>query len=337
MLDLTPAPRPSVCARCSTELSGLALVCPSCSALVYRERLEDLAARATSAAGAGDRATARALWEEARVLVPPQSQQYQVIGQHLAALADETPGVALTGTGGSNAGGSWWSRGAAAAVTIGVLLIGKLKFLLLGLTKLSTFASMFGFIAVYWSIHGWPLAVGLAGSIYIHEMGHVAMLRRLGIQAGAPLFIPGVGAMVMLKEHITDPVVDARIGLAGPVWGLGAAVASWLTYLLAGAPIWLAITELTGFLNLFNLIPIWQLDGSRGFHALSRQERWIVLAAIGLAIWLTGVGVLWIVGAVALFRTLTGDEGPGHQPTMMTFAGLVLALSWFARHVVTRT
>jgi len=305
--------------------------------LVYRERLEDLAARATSAAGAGDRATARALWEEARVLVPPQSQQYQVIGQHLAALADETPGVALTGTGGSNAGGSWWSRGAAAAVTIGVLLIGKLKFLLLGLTKLSTFASMFGFIAVYWSIHGWPLAVGLAGSIYIHEMGHVAMLRRLGIQAGAPLFIPGVGAMVMLKEHITDPVVDARIGLAGPVWGLGAAVASWLTYLLAGAPIWLAITELTGFLNLFNLIPIWQLDGSRGFHALSRQERWIVLAAIGLAIWLTGVGVLWIVGAVALFRTLTGDEGPGHQPTMMTFAGLVLALSWFARHVVTRT
>ena len=337
MLDLTPDSRPRACARCSTELSALTLVCPSCSALVYRERLEDLAARATSAAGAGDRATARALWEEARVLVPPQSQQYQVIGQHLAALADETPGVPLTGTGGSNAGGSWWSRGAAAAVTIGVLLIGKLKFLLLGLTKLSTFASMFGFIAVYWSIHGWPLAVGLAGSIYIHEMGHVAMLRRLGIQAGAPLFIPGVGALVMLREHITDPVIDARIGLAGPVWGLGAAVASWLTYLLTGAPIWLAITELTGFLNLFNLIPIWQLDGSRGFHALSRQERWIVLAVIGFAIWLTGVGVLWLVGAFAVFRTLRGEEGPGHQPSMLTFAGLVIALAWFARHVVTRT
>ena len=43
----------------------------------------------------------------------------------------------------------------------------------------------------------------------------VAMLRRLGIAAGAPLFIPGVGALVMLKEHVTDPIVDARIGLAG--------------------------------------------------------------------------------------------------------------------------
>jgi Zn-dependent protease len=336
MLDFTPDVRPSTCARCSTELSALALVCPSCSALVYRERLEDLAARASRATTEGDRATARALWEQARTLVPPQSEQYRQIGDRLAALADEVPGLpSASPTDHSNS--SWWKKSAAAAATIGFLLIGKLKFLLLGLTKLSTFASMFGFIAVYWSIHGWPLAVGLAGSIYIHEMGHVAMLRRLGIQAGAPMFIPGVGAFVMLKEHVSDPIADARIGLAGPVWGLGAAVASWLTYLATGAPIWLAITELTGFLNLFNLIPIWQLDGSRGFHALSFQERWIVIAVICIALWLTGVGVLWLVAGVALFRTLRDDAGPGHQPTLLTFAGLVLALSWFARHVVTRS
>ena len=331
MLDLTPWARPRACVRCSTELSTLALVCPSCSALVHRERLEDLAARATSAASAGEHATARALWEEARALVPAQSEQHRLIGERLAAVGDDTSSVSPPAEGGSNR--SWWAQGAAAAATIGVLLLGKLKFLLLGLTKLSTFASMFGFIAVYWSIHGWPLAVGMASSIYIHEMGHVAMLRRLGIQAGAPLFIPGVGALVMLKEHITDPVTDARIGLAGPVWGLGAAVASWLVYLATGAPIWLAITELTGFLNLFNLIPMWQLDGSRGFHALSFHERWIVLAVIGAALWLTGVGVLWIVGGVALFQTMRGDAGPGHQPTLLTFAGLVLALSWFARSV----
>jgi Zn-dependent protease len=337
MLDLTPDARPRACVRCSTELSALALVCPSCSALVYREQLEDLASRASSATMAGDRATARALWEEARTLVPPESEQYRQIGERLAAIGDGAPAGAPSARVNDSSNRSWWKSIGAVGITIGVLLIGKLKFLLLGLTKLSTFASMFGFIAVYWSIHGWPLAVGLAGSIYIHEMGHVAMLRRLGIHAGAPLFIPGVGALVMLKEHVSDPIKDARIGLAGPVWGLGAAVASWLTYLATGAPIWLAITELTGFLNLFNLIPIWQLDGSRGFHALSRQERWIVVAAIAFALWLTGVGVLWLVGAVAVFRAVRGEAGPGHQPTLLTFAGLVLALSWFARHVVTRT
>jgi Zn-dependent protease len=339
MLDLTRHHiGPRTCARCSTELSDLALVCPSCSALVYRKQLEDLAARAASATTEGDRVTARALWEEARALVPAQSEQYQHIGQRLAALSDAiVPGLPASAQGTDQSNRSWWKSIAAAAATIGFLLIGKLKFLLLGLTKLSTFASMFGFIGVYWSIYGWPLAVGLGVSIYIHEMGHVAMLRRLGIQADAPLFIPGVGAMVMLREHITDPVIDARIGLAGPVWGLGAAVASWLTYLATGAPIWLAITELTGFLNLFNLIPVWQLDGSRGFHALSRQERWILISTIGLALWLTGVGVLWLIAAVALFRTVRGESGPGHSRTLLTYAGLVLALSWYARAVTERT
>src|SRR3954471_13168546 len=119
-------------------------------------------------------------------------------------------------------------------------------------------------------------------------MGHVAMLRRLGIVAGAPLFIPGVGAVVMLKQHVVDPIADARIGLAGPVWGLGAGVTAVMAYYATGARIWLAIAELTGFINLFNLIPIWQLDGSRGFHALGRAQRWIVVAIVIIALLLTG-------------------------------------------------
>ena len=198
---------------------------------------------------------------------------------------------------------------------------------------MSTVVSVFGFIGVYWSIHGWPLAVGLAVSIYVHEMGHVAMLRRLGIDAGAPLFIPGVGAFVMLKQRITDPVVDARIGLAGPVWGLSGAIAAWCVHLTTGGPVWLAIAELTAFINLFNLIPVWQLDGSRGFHALSREERWLVVGVMACALWLTDTRLLWIVGAVAVFQAIRTQPGPGHRPTVITFAGLVLALSWLASAV----
>src|SRR5687767_13472717 len=337
MLDLAPRAVPAACDRCGTELPPASLACPSCGALVHRARLKELAATATAAAASGDRASAIPHWREALALVPVGSEQHRIIGARISELTDAA-GAAPAAGAASQEGGApkrWvWTQVIGGAAGVALLVGSKLKFLLLGLTKLSTFASMFGFIAVYWSIHGWPLAVGLAGSIYIHEMGHVAMLRRLGIQAGAPLFIPGVGALVMLKEHVSDPIANARIGLAGPVWGLGAAVASWLTYLATGAPIWLAITELTGFLNLFNLIPIWQLDGSRGFHALSREQRWIVLAVIGFALWLTGVGVLWIVGAVALYRTLRAEAGPGHQPSMLTFGGLVIALAWFARDVV---
>ena len=86
-------------------------------------------------------------------------------------------------------------------------------------------------------------------------------------------------------------------------------------------------------MNLFNLLPIWQLDGSRGFHALSTEERWAVAGAIGLVLFVTGQRMLWIVLAVAVFRAVKGPAGPGHRPTLLTFVGLVAALAWLGRAV----
>lgn len=54
------------------------------------------------------------------------------------------------------------------------------------------------------------------------------------------------------------------MGLAGPLWGLAAAIAAALAYLATDAPIWAAIARFGAWINLFNLLPVWQLDGSRG-------------------------------------------------------------------------
>ena len=323
---------PLTCAKCGTQVPPSALACPACLALVHSAQLTDLAQRASAASAAGDNQTARARWTEALALVPPASKQHSLISARIAAvplpLSDERPAQATHGN-----ARVWRRGGIGVAVSIALFSVGKLKFLLLGLTKASTFVSMFGFFAVYWSIYGWPLALGLVGTIYIHEMGHVAMLRRLGIQSGAPLFIPGMGALVMLKQHITDPIVDARIGLAGPVWGLGAAVGAGLMYLVTGADIWRAIAELTGFLNLFNLIPVWQLDGSRGFHALNRDERWLVVCAVAVTLLVTGQRMLFLIGGVAAYRAFRTTPGPGDRRTLATFVTLVAALAWIARAV----
>jgi Zn-dependent protease len=174
------------------------------------------------------------------------------------------------------------------------------------------------------------LALGLVLSIYIHEMGHVAMLRRLKIDAGAPLFIPGVGALVLLKQRIHDPRTDAAVGLAGPVWGLGAGLVALGGYVVTDAKIWLAIAQLTGFINLFNLIPVWQLDGARAFHALNRAERWVVVAGFGAMLLLTGQKLLIVIGAVAVWRAFQREAGPGDQRTLITFLVLIASLSWMA-------
>jgi Zn-dependent protease len=324
---------PVDCARCGTELSPDALACPACGSLIHGGTLKQLAADADVATRTGDLTSARNYWASALRLLPADSQQHAAINGRIAELTRRIDAAPAKNRPPESERAASWRRGAPGLVTLALILISKLKFLLLGLTKASTFLSMFAFFAVYWSTYGWPLALGLVLSIYIHEMGHVAMLRRLGIDAGAPMFIPGVGAFVMLKQHIGDPLTDAKIGLAGPVWGLGAALAAFGIYTVTGVPIWLAIAKLTGFLNLFNLIPVWQLDGSRGLHVLARWERWALVAAIALALMVTEQRLLLIVGGVAVWRALQQKTGPGDTGVLATFVVLVVTLSWLARGV----
>ncbi len=336
-MEATSAPRVesrSACAKCGTELAPHALACPACGVLVHANKLKELAASADAAVAAGELVQARELWERVLRFLPPDSGQYAQIRGRIGELAKRIEEAAPANEKRSRtAGGSWWKKGIGGAVAVVLLVLGKLKFLLLGLTKASTLFSMFAFFGVYWSTHGWPLALGLVISIYIHEMGHVAMLRRLGIAASAPMFIPGIGALVLLQEHVADPLADADIGLAGPIWGLGAGLAALAVYAVTKVPVWLAIAELNGYVNLFNLIPVWQLDGSRGFHALSRWERWVVVAVVALAFLLTGQKLLIIVGAVAVWRAVQREVGPGSGRVLATFVVLVAALSWMAMGV----
>ena len=307
------------------------LSCPACTTLVHGQELKTLAATADERAAAGDLAAARATWERALELLPPSSRQHQLINERVAELNERIKSMPAAPDAAPAGARPWWQRGALLAVTIGLFAIGKFKFLLLGLTKASTFLSMFAFFGVYWAAFGWALAGGLVVSIYIHEMGHVHALRRLGIAAGAPLFIPGLGALVLLKKRIEDPIEDARVGLAGPVWGLGAALAAYGVFRATGEPLWAAIAQLGGLINLFNLIPVWQLDGARGFHALSPAGRWAVVATIGAAYLVSGSGLLIIIGAVAAWRAWQPAVVAKPDPTTLgTFIVLIVALTWLA-------
>jgi Zn-dependent protease len=319
------------CAACATEIAPDALACPACHTLVYAGVLKDLAATAERQSAANDLTAARDTWTRALDLLPADSDQHRAIRTHITALNASIAQRATPAPKKVPSSAPAWKRGLAAVTTAVILLIGKLKFLILGLTKASTFLSMFAFFGVYWSAFGWPLALGLVVSIYIHEMGHVAELRRLGIAAGAPLFIPGLGALVRLRQHIDDPVTDARIGLAGPIWGLGAGVAAWIVGSITHSHTWFAIAQLTGYINLFNLIPVWQLDGSRGFHALNRTSRWLVVAATGAAFFVTSQRLLILVGLVGGYRATQPSTVRSDRRTLLTFVGLIVLLALLAR------
>ena len=134
-------------------------------------------------------------------------------------------------------------------------------------------------IAAYSLIWGWKFAVGFVLLLLVHEMGHVIQLRREGIPASAPMFIPFLGAVVMAKSLGDNATAEARVGLAGPVLGtLGRARADPDRARLTIPPATTSgsRSSFTGlFLNLFNLLPVVPLDGGRAMAALS-PKMWFV-------------------------------------------------------------
>jgi Zn-dependent protease len=148
----------------------------------------------------------------------------------------------------------------------------KAKAILLLLPKikvLSTSATMLVSIAAYSLIWGWSFAAGFVILLLIHEMGHVIQLRREGIEASAPMFIPFMGAFVAAKSMGDDAGAEARVGLAGPVLGSLACLVPVAIWQATGNEFWQALAFVGFFLNLFNLLPVLPLDGGRAMAALS--------------------------------------------------------------------
>jgi Zn-dependent protease len=185
---------------------------------------------------------------------------------------------------------------------------------------------MFVTMGVYWSLYGWKFAVGFVLGIYVHEMGHVWMLKHYGLRASAPMFIPGFGAFVSLYDSPQSVGQDARIGLAGPLWGAAAALACLPPAALLGSGVLFAVAHATAYINLFNLTPVWQLDGGRAFRALDRKQRLMLLALMVLLWFVTSQGMFLILALGAAWRAFAQrDFAPEpDQGVLAQFAGLLV-------------
>ncbi len=338
-----------ICTQCGTHLAPAALMCPGCGRLVHSARLKELAAAANRAEEADHPTAALEAWNNALSLLPPDSRQFQTVAERVSALgrvvdalpqghAPAPPESAGDAAKGGASGKSTWAKGASGVGVVALLLwkfkfvltfiLTKGKLLLLGLTKAGTFTSMLLSMGVYWAAFGWRFAVGLVISIYIHEMGHVAALRRYGIHASAPMFIPGLGAFIRLKQRMPDPRQDARVGLAGPLWGLGAAIAAYLVFLGTGWASWAAIARIGAWINLFNLMPIWQLDGGRGFESMTRTQRWWAVAAIATAWFFIEDGMLVLILIMAIIRACAQSKAKEpDQVCLVQYIFLIAVLS----------
>ncbi|MGH7919527.1 MAG: hypothetical protein ACREQM_06245, partial [Candidatus Dormibacteraceae bacterium] len=89
-----------------------------------------------------------------------------------------------------------WGGGIGGAL-LAIVAWGKYALLLgLKIPALLTLGSMALSFAAYAVFYGPWFAVGFVVMIFCHEMGHVVEIRRQGMRASAPLFIPFFGAAI---------------------------------------------------------------------------------------------------------------------------------------------
>jgi Zn-dependent protease len=177
-----------------------------------------------------------------------------------------------------------------------ILLLPKLK-------VLTTAGTMLVSIAAYAWLWGFPFAAGFVALLFVHEMGHVIQLRREGIKASAPMFIPFLGAVIGARSLGDNALAEARVGLAGPILGSVGAAACILIWHATGNDIWRALAFTGFFLNLFNLLPVVPLDGGRAMAAMAPAMWFVGFAALIPLVFIFPNPIILLIVLIGGFET----------------------------------
>ena len=325
------------CRRCGRELNLGALVCEHCQALVYSQELDRLGDSAKMMEGRGQLQKAREQWQMSLRFLPPDSPQAVSIQQHLRELEQTAAHQSIAQIPGAmqpppKPETPSWARRLGPLGPLAILLA-KAKFLLTALFKLKFLFSFIAFFGVYWALWGPRFGIGFAVMILIHEMGHYIDVKRRGLPAEMPVFLPGFGAYVRWQAMGVSLETRAAVALAGPLAGFLAALVAAGLWFRTGDPLWAALARIGAVLNLLNLIPVWVLDGGQAAKALGRTERLVLLGAC-IAFWLLlGQGMFALVALGFGYQAFFAGELPAYPSwkTMAYFLWVLAALGFLIR------
>ena len=301
-----------------------ATACPRCHALIYAAELNRISREARTLEAKGATAEAREAWNRALTLLPPESTQAQWVRDHLRSL--ETGQVMAPAQPAAAKPQHPWAKRLGPLAPL-LIVLAKAKTALLLLFKLKFLFSFLAFIWIYSVMFGWRFGVGFALSILIHELGHYIDIKRRGLPAEMPVFLPGLGAYVRWNALGVTLRQRAQISLAGPLAGWMAAAVCFLLYAKTHDPVWAALARTGAAINLLNLIPVWFLDGAGAVNSLGLPERAALLAAtiaIGLYSW---EPLFILIGAGMVYRLFTKDRPQREDwSTWLYFVAVMVAL-----------
>lgn len=327
---MEPLDPPRQCHNCGAPLALGQLACEQCHALVFSEKLAVLSHSAQQSEENGNLKLARDTWAAALPLLPSQASQRAWIESKLSRLD------LLLQSGAAPPPKHEWAKKLGPLGPI-LILLAKGKGLFFALFKLKFLLSFFWFFSIYWSLYGWAFALGFALLILLHEFGHYVDIRRRGLPADMPVFLPGLGAYVRWNALGVTRITRAAVSLAGPFAGFLGALACLLVLRFTGNPLFGALAGSSAMLNILNLVPVWYLDGGNAAKALAGTERYLLLAlalVLAVALW---QGPMLIVAAGFAYRLVRKDVPPMPARGIAAYyAFLLIALAFVAHFTAGR-
>jgi len=324
------------CPACSHWLPEGTLACPDCQTLTYSVYLGQIASQAQQLEQQQKWPEARERWTSALAWLPAETAQAETLRKHLAQIDGRMQAAEEQK--------ARWTKKLGPLAPVALFLM-KAKSAIFLLFKLKFLLSMLLFFGLYWGLYGWRFALGFTFALLVHEMGHYVAVKRRGLQADLPFFMPGMGAYVRWYGAGVSREDLAAIALAGPLFGLTIGLVYLAVWMLFRSPVFVVLAYFTAWVNFINLFPLLGLDGAQATYALSRMQRALVAMTCIVFFALTiqggelmGQSTHWIfliVGLGMLWRTAGADapETPStgsfvYFQAMVVLLGLVVLYTY---------
>jgi Zn-dependent protease len=164
---------------------------------------------------------------------------------------------------------------------------------------------------IYWWTQSWIMVAAVLFGLLVHEYGHVLAMNRVGMGPARIYVIPFLGGLAKGQRPAGSEWHGVLVSLAGPAFGLLAAIPFYGLFAVTGEARWLDGVFAIAFLNLINLAPAPPLDGSKALGpVLARIHPMVEKAA------LLAVGALVILWGVSngswIFATFLAIALLGH-------------------------
>ncbi len=159
------------------------------------------------------------------------------------------------------------------------------------------------------------LAVGIFGSVALHELGHSVVARAKGAYIHEIVLYPFGGA-AKISNIPKRPLDEILVALAGP------AVSLILSLIFLQIELLRFLGFLNGMLFLFNILPVFPMDGGRVLRAgLTLKKGRIEATRIAAKVGKYFCGLFVLVGLFGLRMRLFGLIGPFQPNLMLAFIG----------------